>query len=67
MSISTLNHNTNWLDQAKYGTGAGFKKLVEYVDGVVAEWCRERSPDSEVGECFTYLYREAGRKATRAA
>ena len=64
---STLNHNTNWFDQAKYGTGAGFKKLVEYVDEAVAEWCRERSPDSEVEESFTYLYREAGRKATRAA
>ena len=45
----SLNHNTKWFDQDKYGTATGFRELVEYVDSLANGWCKNRPPKSDEG------------------
>lgn len=60
---SSLNHNTKWFDQNRYGTSSGFKSLVNYVDTMAKQWCNEHTPENSA-QSFTRLMKQArGRKA----
>lgn len=56
---SSLNHNTRWFDQDKYGTSKGFSDLVGYIDALAAKWCKEHKPAA--GEGFTGAMRNVNR------
>ena len=56
---SSLNHNTRWFDQDKYGTAKGFSDLVGYIDTLATKWCKEHKPAA--GEGFTGAMRNANR------
>ncbi len=43
-SEASLNHNTNWFNQAKYGTSDGFKKIVEGFDMSLRRLVEIRQP-----------------------
>ena len=38
---SSLNHNTHYFNQDKYGKASGFKELVDYADSMILEWCKD--------------------------
>lgn len=59
----TLNHNTRWFDQDRYGTADGFKELVEYVDQMAREWCDSCPPKDDEG--FKGAKRAASRRRGR--
>ena len=40
----SLNHNTHYFDQDKYGTSDGFKNLVNHLDSQVSLWCNTHPP-----------------------
>lgn len=40
----SLNHNTRWFDQGKYGTSSGFSALVKYIDSQMKALCYLRPP-----------------------
>lgn len=66
---TSLNHNTHWFNQDKYGTANGFKGLVKYVDSLAISWCSATPPSKNEG--FTGLMRRQqnrgrGRKAASA-
>lgn len=63
---STLNHNTHWFEQDRYGTAEGFKGLVEYIDSLASIWCAERKPSKD-SESFRKLMQAFKREAGRAA
>ena len=56
---TSLNHNTHWFDQEKYGTSKGFSEIVKYLDSVLDTWCREHKPG--LNEGFTAEMRKAKR------
>lgn len=62
---TTLNHNTNYFDQAKYGTESGFEQLVNYIDSVFTKWCNDTPPKSNEG--YVGLLKTAARKRGRKA
>ena len=68
-SDSSLNHNTRWFDQNKYGTAKGFSDLVGYIDTLVLEWCKDHRPAA--GEGFTGAMRnikkQRGQKTLKRA
>lgn len=41
---TSLNHNTNWFNQAKYGTSDGFKKIVDRLDRSLRQLVEIRQP-----------------------
>lgn len=62
----SLNHNTNWFNQDRYGTSDGFSKLVDYLDSQMAMLCAIHPP--KLREGFTGSKRRSrGEKARRAA
>lgn len=63
----SLNHNTKWFDQDRYGTSSGFKTLVNYIDTMAKQWCKEHAPENDV-QSFSRLMKQArGRKVIRRA
>ena len=48
-SDSSLNHNTRWFDQEKYGIDTGFRKIVEYVNTMATSWCDAYPPGEDEG------------------
>ena len=63
---SSLNHNTNWFDQDKYGSTEGFRQLVEYIDAMAIKLCSEHEPGKN-DESFTKIMREASQKIGKKA
>lgn len=61
----SLNHNTRWFNQEKYGTADGFRELVEYVDSLAHDWCETCPPKKNEG--FKGATRQAKRKRGRKA
>lgn len=61
----SLNHNTRWFNQEKYGTADGFRELVEYVDSLAYDWCETCPPKKNEG--FKGATRQAKRKRGRKA
>ena len=62
----SLNHNTNWFNQSRYGTTEGFRKLVNYFDSMAVALCEVAPPN--LGEGLTGAKRRArGRKGLRSA
>lgn len=59
----SLNHNTNWFNQDRYGTASGFKDLVDYLDGQMSELCAKYPPDKKEG--FAGARRELRRRRGR--
>lgn len=45
----SLNHNTNWFNQDRYGTSDGFSKLVDYLDSQMAMLCAIHPPKLKEG------------------
>ena len=56
----TLNHNTRWFEQEKYGTEDGFARLAGYVDTMASGLCEIRPPIGD--DSFTQLRRESRRR-----
>ena len=65
----SLNHNTNWFNQDRYGTASGFKNLVDYLDGQMSELCAKYPPDKKEGFAGARreLLRRRGRMIRRVA
>ncbi len=42
---SSLNHNTNWFEQKKYGNADYFKSIVNQIDASMLELCKTRPPE----------------------
>ena len=64
---SSLNHNTRWFDQDSYGTSSGFRRLVEYVDDMVLDWCSKSKPGDEAESFTKEMKRKRGKMARRVA
>ena len=65
---SSLNHNTRWFDQARYGSAEGFHKLVAYLDDIFINWCSDHGPDKNDTHSFAYRTKLAiGRQARRVS
>lgn len=62
---SSLNHNTRWFDQARYGSAEGFHKLVAYLDDIFINWCSDHSPDKNDTHSFAYRTKLAIGRQTR--
>lgn len=62
----SLNHNTNWFNQDRYGTSDGFSKLVDYLDSQMAMLCAIHPPKLKEGFAGSKK-RSRGRIAARAA
>lgn len=62
---SSLNHNTRWFDQARYGSAEGFHKLVAYLDGIFINWCSDHGPDKNDTHSFAYRTKLAMGRQTR--
>ena len=45
----SLNHNTNWFNQDRYGTSDGFSKLVDYLDSQMVMLCAIHPPKLREG------------------
>ena len=56
---ASLNHNTHWFNQEKYGTSEGFSEIVKYLDSMLDTWCYEHKPG--LNEGFTAEMRKAKR------
>jgi len=65
---SSLNHNTKWFNQEKYGTSYGFRKIVDYLDDVVINWCQKYPPSKGKNKpsSFTEIKRKQGRQVRRS-
>ena len=61
---SSLNHNTRWFSQEKYGTAEGFRALVRYMDEMALEWCAKHGPEGG-DKSFTRLIKMARGRKTR--
>ena len=55
----SMNHNTKWFDQKKYGTEEGFSELVNYIDNKMSELTKSCPP--RPGEGYTAIMRQAQR------
>lgn len=62
----SLNHNTNWFNQDRYGTSDGFSKLVDYLDSQMAMLCAIHPPKLKEGFAGSKK-RSRGRIAAKAA
>ena len=63
----SLNHNTNWFDQQRYGTSGdkddinptgGFRRIVDYIDQIALQWCAERKPGRNNKNSYRYRRRQ---------
>lgn len=61
---SSLNHNTKWFDQERYGKDKGFSELVRYIDAVAMGWCAKYKPGKKV-ESFDKKIRELAQSSDK--
>ena len=52
----SLNHNTHWFNQDKYGDADYFKGIVKHIDSSMRELCRKHPPKPSQG--FTGMFLE---------
>ena len=62
----SLNHNTNWFNQDRYGTSDGFNKLVDYLDSQMVMLCAIHPPKLREGFAGSKR-RSRGRIAAKVA
>lgn len=60
----SLNHNTHWFTQEKYGSAEGFAGLVNYVDSMVSGWAKNHPPDKDANS-FSKRMKQARRTRGR--
>ena len=66
-AAASLNHNTKWFDQKKYGTSEGFREIVEYIDDLVNGWCEEHGPRKNNRNSIRNMVHQArGRKVAES-
>lgn len=62
----SLNHNTHYFEQDRYGTADGFKDLVNYIDSLASSWAKTNPPARDELS-FTNVARERNRKIGKVA
>ncbi len=60
----SLNHNTRWFNQERYGTARGFREIVAYVDIIALRLCAEYAPGEKVAS-FRGLFEAEARRERR--
>lgn len=56
----SLNHNTKWFDQSKYGSSSGFQKIANYIMKSSEALCFAHPPQFDQG--YTTLTRSSRRR-----